>query len=259
MTADGPRVLLDDLFKLDVAYAGFNALKTLGDPRDSRFSVVDVGPLTVTSDRARTSTYYNRIVGLSPATLRWLDDALKLFDDADRGPRIDVVIEDMDALDTPLRKRGFVAGDELLWLESGPSRITPSVPVRRLSPTDADRILPLLEHQGPVDPDLWQRRRHHHGTERFRAFVVEAEGEVVSMATTFVVDRGAILGNAYTREGSRGRGYQGALIAARLADATRLGLECVLTDVEPETVSARNCEKHGFTPNVHLCLWERAG
>ncbi len=238
-------------------YAQFNAGKTVSDARPSLFTVVEVGPLTVTTDRARNETYYQRILGLSPSTLPWLDRALEFFEGREPAPRIDIDMRELQSLEEPLRSRGFAAGDEIIWLASRRSPGPPPMPVIRLLPGDADRLLPLIEFNSPVDPKIWALRRQHHCTERFRTFAIEADGEIAAMATSFIGKHGVILGNAFTLPGQRGRGYQNALIAARLSDAEELGLDRVVTDVEPQTTSLRNCERSGFTTLLHQSVWER--
>ncbi len=253
-----PSLPQKDLLELDVEYAAFNASRTMGDARESSFERIEVGPLTVTRDRARPAAYYNRILGCTPDTLSWLDRALEHFEEDGHALRVDLDIRHQPPLDAPLRDRGFVSDHELLWLAAGSLRPSPSWPVVRLGPEDADRLLPLLELQVSITPDLWKLRRRHHCTDRFRAFVVEEDGELVAMATTFVGERGTLLGNGFTRAEWRGRGCQSALIAARLADADALGSSWVVTDVEPGTASHRNCERAGFEVVQHQAVWERA-
>ncbi|GJM45538.1 MAG: hypothetical protein DHS20C21_23800 [Gemmatimonadota bacterium] len=238
-------------------YARFNALKTVSDARESTFSVENVGPLTVTQDRSREPSYYNRIVGCTGDALPWLDRALEHLGDGTSTLRIDVDMQELDAVAPALRERGFAPGQELIWLASRTGRRPCAAPVLKLGPDDADRILPLLELEGPIASELWALRRGHHCTERFRVFVVEVDDQVVAMATTFVGARGAVLGNAFTREEWRGRGFQAALLSARLADADESHLEWVVTDVEPATASLRNCERAGFVAELQLSLWER--
>lgn len=247
---------LESLCALDVEYARFNAEKTMADAGPSAFAAKELGPLTVTTDTLREGTYYNRILGLTSASVDWLDRGLEAFTDRAPCPRIDVDRAEHQ-LAFALRTRGFNPRYGLLWFAAETSPQTVSAPVRRLDSVEADAILPILEAQVPVDPEVWAARRHFHATDRFRTFVIEAEGEVAAMATTYVGEHGAILGNAFTLEAHRGRGYQSALIAARVADAHALGLGWVVTDVEPDTTSHRNCERAGFSCILDQQIWER--
>ena len=104
---------------------------------------------------------------------------------------------------------------------------------------------------------MWEERCRHLCTDTFRFFAVWRDGRPVALATTFLGELGAVLGNAYTREDDRGRGLHRALLAARLADAARRGIPHVVTDVEPDTTSHRNCERAGFTVVREQEIWER--
>lgn len=252
-----PAVPVDQLAALDLEYARFNAERTVGDPRPSAFAELGVGPLTVTVDPARDGTYYNRVLGLDRRSVAWLDRALAHFEGRGPAPRIDVDERDLAHLEAPLAERGFEAFGGLVWLSCRAVTRTTALRVRRLGSAETDLLLPFLEVAGPVDPELWAERRRHYCTRRFRVFVIEVDGEPVSMATTYIGENGALLGNAFTFEGWRGRGFHQALIAARLADAHELGLDRVVTDVEPRTASLRNCERAGFEPLLRQSIWER--
>ncbi|MEZ4647626.1 MAG: GNAT family N-acetyltransferase [Candidatus Eisenbacteria bacterium] len=251
----------DELDALDREYARFNAKKAIGDTRESSFREESIGPLVVTQDPSRTSSYYQRVLGVTPASLSYLDRALDLFQRPVPELRIDVDKSDSPALADELEARGFVACEELIWLRAdvGVAPADDSSPlVRRLGPTEQDSILPFLTLGGPVDPAIWALRRNHHCTETFRAFVIDEEGKAVAMATTFVGEHGLLLGNALTLPTHRRRGYQRALLRARLADAAELGARWVVTDVEPDTTSFRNCGREGFTETRRQVVWERS-
>lgn len=253
----------DQLDALDREYARFNASKAIGDPRESSFREEEVGPLIVTQDPMRTSSYYHRVLGLAPESLGYLDRAIALFQDPALELRIDVDESHSPTLVDDLESRGFAAGPQLVWLRADlgpggtPAPTSAEALVRRLGPNEQDSILPFLTLGGPVDPSTWSARRHHHCTETFRAFVVEEEGKPVAMATTFVGEHGLLFGNALTMPTHRRRGYQRALLRARLADAADLGAPWVVTDVEPDTISLRNCEREGFKAIRQQVIWER--
>ena len=172
----------DQLDALDREYARFNASKAIGDPRESSFREEEVGPLIVTQDPMRTSSYYHRVLGLAPESLGYLDRAIALFQNPALELRIDVDESHSPTLVDDLESRGFAAGPQLVWLRADlgpggtPAPTSAEALVRRLGPNEQDSILPFLTLGGPVDPTIWSARRHHHCTETFRAFVVEEEG-----------------------------------------------------------------------------------
>ena len=250
---------------LDIAYARFNAAKTVSDPRDSQFTTKTAGALTVTMDHARDGAYYNRVIGLAADTLADLDPALEHLQDCP-AVRIDVN-EPVDAsVAQALTRRGFSPGERLVWLAAPAAGAAADPRVSRLGPAERDRVRAILELEGAIADDLWASRSPLLCTETFRFFAVEIDGALAALATTYIPDapsdRGqsdlAILGNAFTRPAYRGRGFQTALLATRRADAAALGIPTVVTDVEPGATSLRNCERSGFSQLGTQTLWIRS-
>ncbi len=248
----------------------------MGDPRPSTFAIHHDGPLTVTVDGNRDGAYSNRILGLTLEALPWLDEALVRLAGRPAG-RIDVDHPAPEALSAALTARGFVPAGRLSWLAaetraglpSGAAqvglssvaagqRVEAEPRVIRLGVGDRGRLREVLELDGPIDDALWAAREVHQCTDLFRAFAIEGEGGLAALATTFMGEHGVLLGNAFTREKARGRGFQRALLRARLADAAALGVGRVYTDVEPDTTSLRNVLRAGFALVREQEVWERA-
>lgn len=244
------------LTELDAEYARLNSVKTVGDARDSAFAIHKAGSLTVTVDENRVDSYYNRVLGLKPESLSSLDAALELLS-ASPKVRIDSDLSDREVMESPLRARGFAPVAKLNWLSARPRVSSHPAVVIRLGPDERDRVREVLELRGAIDDDLWADRRSRLCTETFRAFAVESDNGIAAMATTFIGEHGAIFGNAFTRVEWRGRGFQRALLQARLNDAANLGLDLVVTDVEPGTTSERNCQRAGFSLFCEQLIWER--
>lgn len=246
----------DRLQALDLAYARFNASRTLGDVRESQFRIEPFGTAIATIDANRRATYYNRIVGLNEATLDTLDAMLALHADAGTESRVDAAEQASAAVEAALRARGFQPSLRLAWLEAASPFPDPatSARVERWSHEDVDRFLDLL---GPVSDEIRALRREHYCTDRFRAYVASVDGAPVAWATLFVHGDMGLLGNAMTQDGFRRRGLHRALLNARLHDAERLGLAWVVSDVEPGTASHRNCERAGLRPLSVQTIWER--
>ncbi len=70
--------------------------------------------------------------------------------------------------------------------------------------------------------------------------------QLVGGGTFFVQGATAALSGASVLPTHRGRGLQGALIRARLAEAQRLGCGLVASGTAPNSPSQRNMERHGF-------------
>ena len=242
--------------KIDIEHARFNALKTVNDTRESRFSVSAVGGLFVTSDAHRSASYCARVIGLTEATLGDLNAALALTDGA---IRVDVDARE-PTLSSALESLGFRRSAQVTWLGVEPAPRALEHPVARWGPEHVDRVLPFFDafDAVPVDRDTWSRRRQHLCTDTFRTFGVEVDGADAAMATMWVHDDVAILGSAVTLAPFQQRGFHRALLDARVSDAHTLGLRWIVTDVEPDTTSHRNTLRAGFTQFLVQSVWERA-
>ncbi len=249
------RMTLSELVDLDVDYAAFNALKTISDVRESEFRDLRVGGVAVTRDDCRGPGYYNRIVLREAISAGALDQAMEVLEGC-QCIRVDMPGELSGVMASMLAERGFAQSSRLLWLESvedvGPS----TVEVRRLADAEVDLLAPLLGIDD-VHAPLWRSRSVHLATEQFRVFVVEADGEIVAMATSYIRGRNVLLGNAETRPQFRRRGFHAALVQVRVRDAREAGAMHVVTDVEPDSASHRNCLRLGFEARCEMQVWER--
>lgn len=265
-----------ELIELEIEYAAFNALKTVGDARESRFETRRSGGLWVTCDPHRAATYYNRVLGLTKANLADLPGAVGMLRQVEC--RVDVLSSEVDACEKTLRSLGFRRTGGLLWLSGTPPvadgadagagadaaavRSTPAVlttNVRRLLSNDSDRarVRELLELEAAVSGDIWEMRKVHQCTDTFRAYGIEENGRLAAMATLYMGHWGAVIGNAFTREECRGRGYQHALLSARLRDAATHPVGAFV-DVEAGSTSHRNCLRTGFRPLADVAIYERS-
>jgi hypothetical protein len=84
------------------------------------------------------------------------------------------------------------------------------------------------------------------------------EGEIVGWSTMYVGEGFAFLGNSFTLEPFRNLGVQAALLQARIADALASGLTDIYVDVEPDSISERNCRRAGFEVISRKQVWVRA-
>jgi GNAT superfamily N-acetyltransferase len=88
------------------------------------------------------------------------------------------------------------------------------------------------------------------GSHPFLAFL---DGVPVAAAVLAVAGDAAYLGGAATLPEARGRGAQGALLAARLRAAADLGVRAVVCEALPGSASERNQLRAGFQ-----VLWSKA-
>ncbi len=252
---------------LEVEYALFNACRTLSSPAPSAMKVCALHGVVLLVDRSRpASTYANRVLGLDDESFEAFDEMLDRYDKSEgAAPRIDLRLEHCTPdLKDGLHRAGFEQTESLCYLGHDVCDIAnpaDGVDIRRWHTDDADAFLDLLESAGgeEIPAEVRSAKREYYCTDRFRKFVAYVKGSPVAWATLFVTDDGkhGYLANAYTDPRHRGRGLQRELLLARLHDSAELGLETVVTDVEPGTTSLRNCRRVGFQiESVHL-LWER--
>jgi hypothetical protein len=94
----------------------------------------------------------------------------------------------------------------------------------------------------------------------WHCFAARANGAIIAAAALYAASRAGWLGFAATREEYRARGAQGALLAARVAHARRLGLSVLVTDTaDPDRApgpSHRNLVRAGFRIESVRANWE---
>jgi GNAT superfamily N-acetyltransferase len=73
------------------------------------------------------------------------------------------------------------------------------------------------------------------------------DGEPVGAASVQLLEGVASLGGMSTVPAARGRGLQGALLRHRLRLAEAAGCDLVVVSAVPDSASARNIRRHGFT------------
>jgi len=102
-------------------------------------------------------------------------------------------------------------------------------------------------------PALWEQQD---GVERF-AHLALLDGRPIAFAFTFAGPVGLLLGGSGVRAAARGRGAYGALLAARWADAVRLGKPALV--VQAHAMSRPILERRGFESICRLDVMEDPG
>ncbi len=92
-------------------------------------------------------------------------------------------------------------------------------------------------------PSVYANLARHHARQ---LFIAEIDGAPVANGSLHVSARAGWLRGALTTPRARGRGIQGAMIAARVRAAIEAGCDLVGAMAEPGTTSARNLERLGF-------------
>lgn len=247
--------------ELMTAFAAFNAIRTVADDIDTEFERFDIAGATVMTDAARPDNDdYNRVLGLDSGALGRLDSVFAPLLHVKAKLRVDLAERDTSpAVCDALLERGLRPRESISYLvrRPAPIKLRPrGVSVNRLGHRGAETFFDLLESaEGYIAPAIRDKRRDHHPSDAFRIWIATVDGAPAGWATLFVHGNAGVLGNAFTFERYRRRGCQGALFAARLDDAERLGLDWVATDMRPGTTSHRNAERAGFRVASTHTVW----
>lgn len=233
------------------SYFRFNNERTLSTNQPSELSIIEENGCSVFIDKTRR--YDNQMIIRDQYGLDSLDNHLKLYEGY--SPEIGVEpLGDSPELRAWLDDNGFKPIYELQFLElrsSEPVMVDKpesSISVERWGQDKVDDFLELIKTSGlECASELWAKKRAFYCTDTFRCYVAKINSQPRAWATSFIEGKYAILANAFTQEDYRGRGCQKALLKARIVDAKSLGVEVFMTDVESESISARNCQSVGFS------------
>lgn len=242
------------------AYFRFNNQRTLSTELPSELSMTDADGCSIFVDKTRR--YDNQMIIRDVCKTEQLAKHLQRFSD-DISPEISIAPQaNTEQLQSWLSNQGFAPLYQLEFLEllaadyvatkQGPE----SIAIERWRHDHADAFLALLKTSGVECNDkIWDKKRAFYCTDTFRCFVAKMKGKPCAWATTFIDDKQAILGNAYTQESYRSQGCQTALLRARIEDAIALGCERLLTDVIPGSTSRNNCTGVGFSSTEIRTVW----
>ncbi|WP_127903484.1 GNAT family N-acetyltransferase [Solirhodobacter olei] len=242
---------LESFDAADLAYTAYNAERSLQDGENA-LEIRSFGAgLHGLRDPGREESYYNRLVGLSEASLDRLGAAIDWYHAAGRECRATLLPNRATpALIGRLESAGFLlAAHDWIFAIHRSAIATPSMPVavRRASAEDMDVAFDLWETpDSPIPAKVRALRRPAHLRADFAIYLAEIEGRPAAMATSFVAHGIAWLGNANTREADRRRGCQQALMQHRLWEAREAGCTWAVTDTAFGTATHRNAERLGM-------------
>jgi hypothetical protein len=250
--------MCERLIPAEIAYAEFNALRTAAveEHPGIRRGVHETLEYLVDPTR-ESSSYYNRAVGRSADSLS--NSALCALPAGIVGLEVTPAQLTHELAGRLLALR-FRPAYQLCYLGLVPvAGAPPGREVVRLGPTDVDLFFDLLQLGGTeFPPEKRARKRGYYCTEEFRSYVSKTPDGVISGWGTLYVNGGvAFFGNSFTLPQFRKTGAHGALLAARLDDAARMGLEVAFTDVEHSSQSHYNCERAGFRTLTINTIWEK--
>ena len=235
----------------DVAFTRYNSERALR-PEDGALERRRFGRAVAVRDLGRADGYYNRVIGLSEDGLPRLEEICAWFLEAGRACEVTLTPERASArLVAALEERGFrLRGKDAYMAARCTAFEAPSseLRIRRAVREDLDAVFDLWGEPSspPVPPEVRARRSEAHLTSEFLIYLGFQGQQPVAMATTFLGEGLAWLGNANTLASHRRLGYQLALFQHRLWDARERDCGWALSDMEPGSASQRNAERAGM-------------
>lgn len=208
---------------------------------------------------------FSQALGLgafAPVTQADVDQLSAFY--GERGSTSRIAVEPTGGRELPiwLERSGYIPGESEAMLVS----MAPWAPLQRTS-----RVAPaadleawirasaigFVERDSPDDADLTIPRILA-TSENVHALEIRENGAVVATAAMDLHDECATLFAGSTLPGFRRRGFHGALIAARIERARRLGARLLRATAKPGSGSERNFHRYGFAVLYTRVLWERA-
>jgi GNAT superfamily N-acetyltransferase len=229
----------------------------------------EAGGATCVALRTVRTTMLNRALGVGidrPATDDDLDEITAFF--PGRTQRFAIAVAPSaqpEPLPEMLRERGFEEGYAWMKFRRGtddPGEVATDLRIEEIGSEQGDDFGRVAAEAFGLPPILRGWLSAVVGAEGWHCFVGYSDQEPAAAGALYVDGPAAWLGVAGTRAEFRGRGGQGALLAARLEAAKRLGAEIAVTETGERVVgrtsgSYRNILRAGFEeaylrPNYEL-------
>ncbi|MFD1776975.1 GNAT family N-acetyltransferase [Paenibacillus rhizophilus] len=106
-----------------------------------------------------------------------------------------------------------------------------------------------------INEEMIARSKGYFHRTDFINYMLRIDGNPAAMGSLFLNGEEGYIANDFTFPAYRGRGCQLALLNHRLADAVKLGVKTVYTDVMFGSVSHGNMEKVGFKTAFLNTFW----
>jgi GNAT superfamily N-acetyltransferase len=252
---------------LELALTVFNADRALAEA-DKHLEVLSLGDCRLLMEEGSPDNpYYNRVKGFGRKDLSRLEEILDVYRRKGIRPCFDMTPDHLDEdVAKALWSNGYAPVEQLAFLESGSDflegipQFIHGIPEDFESAHERIRIEEVREEtaegfvrtimasNGGMDlsDDVVRRKKYHFHQPHFRNLVAFIGEEVAGIGSLFIQDRAGYIANDFTFEAFRGRGVQKALIAYRMREAQRLGLERLYTDVVFGSASHQNFDAYGF-------------
>ncbi|WP_058300669.1 GNAT family N-acetyltransferase [Gorillibacterium timonense] len=255
-----PLDYLKRIEKLELELTQLNASRSLV-PVERQLEVLRLGSSLLLRDQTDPSSpYYNRIKGFGAQDLPELDQLLSHYPNA--APCFDMTPNHMiEEVTHALSEKGFYPVEQLAFLYTHPSNesvTTSGLTIERVTEGSAEEFVGWIgQSMGGIEisRDMLVRSKPYFHRPDFLNYMLRIDGNPAAMASLFLSGEEGYLANDYTFEPYRGRGCQLALLQQRLADAVKLGVKTVYTDVEFGSISHGNMGKVGFKTAFLNTFW----
>ena len=235
----------------DAAFTQYNAIRALR-LEDGHVERRQIGGAIALRDPAHTNTYYNRVLAFGSAECEHLPEIAAFHNDIGKASILDLTPDCLtsDVIDLlRAHQYAFSGSTHIFAMACSPDheRVT-GFSIRRARPDDIHSLAALWSQGEPFqDKELiLAKRTAAQFVPEFPTYVTTVDGRTVAMASTFIHEDVAWLGNATTDTQYQGRGIQLAMLAHRIRDAAQMGCTLAVTDTGFDTISHRNVERAGF-------------
>jgi hypothetical protein len=205
---------------------------------------------------------FNSVVGLRAGEEHEIEPLVAWYRDNGAKPRFEMVPGLTDEkLRRELCRRGFFQSGFHTSLTCGPDA---SLPEASPVPIEVVRTPEVLEafldaHAAGwkiPDPEGFKTNvRGWLGQPGWTLYLARIDGKPAATAILYVRDRAAYCADAATPAALRGRGLQTALLARRIADARKAGVDFVCSGADYLSTSHRNMERVGMRVLFVRALW----
>lgn len=255
-----PLDYVNHIERMEIELTRLNASRSLVAV-ERQLEVKTVGTVTLLRDSTDpSSVYYNRIKGFGPQMLAELDELLSYYPGA--APCFDMSPDHMtEEVTRALCKKGFFPAEQLVFMVMHPSLEgleTPAFQFERVTEETAEEFIEWIGKSAggmEMTRQMIERSKEYFYRADFMNYMLRIDGEPAAMGSLFLHEAEGYLANDYTFPAYRGKGCQSSLIKHRLAEAARLGVKAVYTDVEFGSASHANMERAGFRTAFLNTYW----
>ncbi|MBF4691487.1 GNAT family N-acetyltransferase [Fusibacter ferrireducens] len=248
--------------KLEIALTTFNSKRALSNI-DKDLEILNVGKSSLMIDKnSPKSGYYNRVKGFCEEDIVNLENILNTYSKYEIEPCFEITPNNIsENVSRTLSKEGFINVEQLVYMELKELEAIQSdskIEIFKVTESNAEEFINiiLLSNEGmDISQKVIENKKHYFYESNFHNYIAYSSGEVAGIGSMFISENVGYIANDYTFEKARGLGCQKVLLAHRINEAIKLGLESLYTDVVFGSISHSNMKKLGFTDVYMSSFW----